>query len=233
MQWAQSRRAGVILPGRHGGIRPHENFELSLEACLGCCLVDTRTGRVQASWARCSRQMDWLEQRPVSRHTLAPRNTHMLICPDASFSQELGRLEAICKVMSLCPPESAHSSKSYQPLGSNWPFLKRTFNVYHPLLSFPSMQAGFSLSPGWAYPLGSSLTTNRHESQEAGHELGQGLLVLMKLMPLLRPLANQLKGGGRKGVHSTADHWPGSSFVQYLKHCLGTVPMCSLPSIND
>ena len=77
---AQSRRAGVILAGRQGGVRPHQTFELSLEACLGCCQVETRTGGFRAEEARCSRQMEQLEQRHVGRHTQAPIHTLALKC---------------------------------------------------------------------------------------------------------------------------------------------------------
>ena len=79
-QWAQSRRAGVILPGRQGGIRPHETFELNLEACLGCCQVETRAGGSQAGRAGCSKQMDHQEKSHVPRHTLIPVHTHTLRC---------------------------------------------------------------------------------------------------------------------------------------------------------
>lgn len=74
-QRAQSRRAGVILAARQGGVRPHQAFELILDSCLGCCQVEARTGGLQAGWIRCSRQMEQLEHRHVHRHTQAPIHT--------------------------------------------------------------------------------------------------------------------------------------------------------------
>lgn len=112
-----------------GGIRPHETFEPSSGASLGYCQGETGGGHsVPSRWTTESKGMF-----PGAQRLLLPQ----------------GQSEAIWKMMSLCLPGSAHSSKPHQAMSSSCPSLKRAFNVCHSLLSFPSGQA-LSLPPGWA-----------------------------------------------------------------------------------
>lgn len=112
---AQSRRLGVTLAGRQGGVRPHQAFELSLEACLGYCQVETRAGGFQAGWARCSRQLERREQRHVHRHTQVPIHALEVKC---ILLPRTGQVRNYLKDV-ICPPESAYSSNSHRALDSS------------------------------------------------------------------------------------------------------------------
>ena len=209
-QKTRNSRAGVILPGRQGGIKPPQTFELSLEYCLGFCQVETWTKGFQEGLERCSRQMEQLEQRCIHRHTLY-RHTH--VRSDASFSQELGNCLKDVRLSTWVSPQPK------VPPGSGFQVAFPPEGIEH-LLSMAFLPFLLPLChQARRSPLGRTLRTvedsgtnlwRPSRSWVRGSWSWRSLVVTrcrLFHLPLPGPLATWLSRGGRESLHSAVDCW--------------------------